>query len=581
MIDELVKPPKLGAPALLTFSTKVNQFNDRREQMTIERAVFLEEMRNIADHFRTRRGRFLLKDAGAKNKRSSVVHEHGIFASRILGAGMSSGVASAARPWLKLVTPDSDLNEFKSVKLWLDDTQRKLYRIFAGSNYYGRRTASFRDMGDFGQGPLLIDQSFNDVISAYVSPPGEYYLATDMRGRANTLYRDIEFTVMQMSKMFGRNMPREVLECYDRGSYEDKYTVVHVIEPNIRQIKGVPGPTGMPFLNLYYCLGVSDEDQNAVCLTSGYNELPFSCPYWEAQTPDPYGDGCGALAIGVCKSIQSTEKRRGQVVDKLAVPPTQAPASMEKKIINHRPGGNTYYPSNAMQNGGAGRFGPVSPLYQIDPQSLVAIGEETGRLETRIDRAYYVDLFFMLSQSDRRLITAREVEEKHEEKLIGLGPVLDNVHTDGLDVEVTRTFSIAARAGILKPPPKELDGIPLKAEYTSILAVAQRALGVSAIERFSGFIGNLAAGKPDVMDKWDTDQTIDEYADTLGVPAGMVMSDDEVKKAREARAQAEQQQAGMEQLTQGAQAAKVLSEADTSRDSNMLADILGGSVGRV
>jgi Bacteriophage head to tail connecting protein len=34
----------------------------------------------------------------------------------------------------------------------------------------------------------------------------------------------------------------------------------------------------------------------------------------------------------------------------------------------------------------------------------------------RIKRAFYADLFLMMAESDRREITAREIDERHEEK---------------------------------------------------------------------------------------------------------------------------------------------------------------------
>jgi hypothetical protein len=129
----------------------------------------------------------------------------------------------------------------------------------------------------------------------------------------------------------------------------------------------------------------------------------------------------------------------------------------------------------------------------------------------------------------------------------------------------------------------------LKVEYISVMAQAQRAIGTGAIERLAGFVGNLAAVKPEVLDKFDADQSIDEYAEMLGVPPKIVVSDDQVAEIRQQRAEMEQQHMQMQQaqagadvastgaqaVNQGAQAAKVLSEADTE-GNNVLANILGG-----
>ena len=188
----------------------------------------------------------------------------------------------------------------------------------------------------------------------------------------------------------------------------------------------------------------------------------------------------------------------------------------------------------------------------------------------------------MLTLSSRRQITAREIDERHEEKLLMLGPVLERLHSELLDPLIDRTFNIMMRNNLMPEPPKELDGIDLKVEYISVMAQAQRAIGTGAIERLAGFVGNLAAAKPEVLDKLDADQSIDEYAEMLGVPPKIVVSDDQVAKIRAQRAEMQKQQMMMDQAQSsvqmagtGAQAAKVLSEADTD-GNNVLSNILGG-----
>jgi hypothetical protein len=321
----------------------------------------------------------------------------------------------------------------------------------------------------------------------------------------------------------------------------------------------------------------SSAGNKNVIMQSGYEDNPISAPRWDVQPGDVYGDGPGILALPGSKSLQVLERRRGQIVDKLASAALQAPAAMRRETISHNPGAVTYYPDNLAT--GQGR-NPITPLYQVDPASLTVIQAEGTEYERRIDEAYFVDLFLATINSDRRQVTAREIAEVHEEKLIALGPVLDRTHYEGLNRDVKRVVNLLARARVLPPPPKELDGMPLKIEYISLLAVAQRSVGATSIERFAGFIGNLAAGNPAVLDKWDMDQTVDEYGEVVGVPAAMVRSDEETAKIRQARQQQEQAMQATALASSGAQAAKVLSEADTGRGSNLLADIIGNQ-GRV
>ncbi|WP_323159473.1 portal protein, partial [Pseudomonas marginalis] len=77
----------------------------------------------------------------------------------------------------------------------------------------------------------------------------------------------------------------------------------------------------------------------------------------------------------------------------------------------------------------------------------------------------------------------------------------------------------------------------LKVEYISVMAQAQKSVGVSSIERFVGFVGGLANMKPEALDKLNTDEMIDNYAESIGVSPTIVSSNDQVAAIRQQRAE--------------------------------------------
>ncbi len=189
----------------------------------------------------------------------------------------------------------------------------------------------------------------------------------------------------------------------------------------------------------------------------------------------------------------------------------------------------------------------------------------------------------MLASSDRRQITAREVEERHEEKLLALGPVLERLHDELLSPLIDRTFAIMVRASVdfwavgepapVPAPPRELADVDLKVELISTLAQAQRAVGLAGIERLLSLTAAVAGAKPEVADKIDGDQIIDEAADMLGTPASVVLPDDKVAELRAGRAQATaaaQAQAG---IGQAVETAKTMSQTKAGQ-TNLLDGVL-------
>ena len=89
--------------------------------------------------------------------------------------------------------------------------------------------------------------------------------------------------------------------------------------------------------------------------------------------------------------------------------------------------------------------------------------------------------------------TATEIAERHEEKMLMLGPVLERLNAEMNDRLIAMTFDRMVQVGMLPPVPQELQGIDLNVEFVSILAQAQRAVATNAVDRFTQNLGMLVA----------------------------------------------------------------------------------------
>jgi hypothetical protein len=179
----------------------------------------------------------------------------------------------------------------------------------------------------------------------------------------------------------------------------------------------------------------------------------------------------------------------------------------------------------------------------------------------------------MLANAPNTRMTATEVAERHEEKLLMLGPVLERLHNELLDPLVDITFTRMLQAGIIPPAPEELQGMDLNVEFVSMLAQAQRAIGTNAVDRFVGNLGTIAQMKPDILDKFDQDQWADIYADMLGVDPSLIVADKDVAMVRQARNQAMAAKEQSAMLQQQSQTAKNLAQAPTGQQ-NALTDVM-------
>ena len=173
-------------------------------------------------------------------------------------------------------------------------------------------------------------------------------------------------------------------------------------------------------------------------------------------------------------------------------------------------------------------------------------------------------------------MTAREIEERHEEKLLALGPVLERTNDELLDPLIDRTFDLMHAAGAIPPAPPELQGMDLRVEYVSIMAVAQKLVGVVGQDRFLQSATALVEQFPQVRHKVNPFAVMNSYADMLGVDPHILRTDDEAQASLEQEQQAAQQAQQAEQLATMGKAARDLSQAPTQGNTALRAVLDGG-----
>ena len=208
------------------------------------------------------------------------------------------------------------------------------------------------------------------------------------------------------------------------------------------------------------------------------------------------------------------------------------------------------------------------PAYLVNPNTadLLADIQDTRQI---INSAFFVDLFMMLQNTNTRSMPVEAVIAMKEEKILMLGPVLERLNDECLNPLIDRAFSIMVRKNMLPPPPDVMQGMPLRIEYISVMAQAQKSIGLSSLSSTVGFIGQLAQFKPEALDKLDVDQAIDSFADMSGTSATVVLPQEQVNQIRQQRAQQQQAAQAMQMGMAAADGAKTLSQAQM-QDPNAL-----------
>lgn len=562
------------------------QLEQLRGQLQSERSSFMQHWSDIDLYLAPRRARFYVTDVDRGWRRNQlIINSTATHAWGTLRSGMMSGFTSPSRPWFRMSTLDPDLAKFESVKEWLYDVTWRMHNIFLRSNVYNILPTVYGDMSGFGTGCMMIMEDFDNVIHCFEFPLGSYYLFNNDRLRVNGFMRDFRLSVRQIVEKFvwdeekaGYNWDccsSMVKNLWDAGTTEAWVDLVQYVGPNAQYQPRSLKSEHKKYISVYYERGTqtgafsaSVSDSTKTLRVRGYDRFRVLAPRWEVSGEDVYGTMCpGMESLGDNKSLQTYERRAAQALEKSINPPMVAPSSLRTQKATMVPGDITFVDGFNGQK--------FEPAYQINP-NFQQYNIATAAIEQRIKKAMHEDLWLVISNLDKGNVTAEQVRALQNEKLQEIGPVVDRLNMDLLDPLVENTFEIGLKQGLFPPPPQEMSKQPMKVEYTSIIAQAQKALSAGGIEQFTGYALRLREANPEdpsILDKVNFDEALDHYGDDLTLPPGIVRDDDEVAKLRQQRAQQQAKQQQMAAMEQASKTAKNLAGAPTT-GGNALSDLI-------
>ena len=522
----------------------------RFSQMMADRRDYEPYWRKLARQFAPNRGRFSVDEKPVKealrfNSKARQIPDD--FAS-----GLKSGLTSPSRPWFTLTLYDNGMAELENVKAWLTEVQDIMQGIMLRTNLYDQLFDVYKEQGIFGTGALLIEEDDEKIFPAQSLTIGSYAIGVDKRGKVNKFARQFQRTLRQLADEFGENaLPQELRYRLKDKPDNTRYELRNLIQPSDDYLQSEGRAGQFRYLSLWWLTGYRAPEFLRV---GGYHEFPVMVPRWKVINDDLYGrEQPGDIGYDDAVTLQEIEIDERSAIQKSVRPPVLVPQTLLEGDLRDYPGGVTVY--NSLGNGAP----VITPLYQVqfDYQGVALKRQE---LIQHLEEIFHVDMFKMWTTDLRTQRTATEIQAREQEKMYMLGSLIERQMSEMLDPMINRIFAIIDRAGMFPLPPEELDGREIKIEYMSILANIQKQAAYAGLETMVTMIstlGQLQAGmgrSPDVLDKLDCDEIVDQLADMYILPAGIVLGDDAVEALRQQRQQAQEQAQQYQQMLAEAQA---------------------------
>jgi hypothetical protein len=484
--------------------------------------------------------------------------------------GMYSGLTPPSRQWHRTRFEDDGLNEWGPAKEFMDIVERRRNSELRRSNFYSSMHSSYAESIAFSNSLVYMRELDEGGFVFRAFTFGEYYWARNAEGKVDTVYRLEHMSAKKILEEFGEeNCSKNVKDSIKNNRPFTSYEILHAVEPRLVRDVTRRNSINMPYQSVWMEMG----NEKNILREGGFEDFPYACAVWLLIGADNYGSGGpGFRKIPDIKQLQDMEESCLIAVHRELDPPIQAPPSMKGQPIRRGAGATTYHDG---QPDGLKRL--------FDFKFDIQAGEmKSEAIRQRIYKGFYNDLFLMITSSEKsgQPVTATQIMEMQGEKMLQLGPFIERQEDELLDPIISFVTSrMLKRPWLysLPMPPEEIHGQPYKIEYISLLAQAQRMIGIRAIDDTLNFAGVAAQVNPDVIDVLDIDEMIRERGDLVGLPAKIIRPGDAVLQIRQAKQKAMEEQQQLEMAERIAGGVKTLSDAPMNPEQpNVLSELLAG-----
>lgn len=534
------------------FSYTKQYFNMRLYELEDAYNSIKPDWQDLADYFLPRSVRFLTRNvnkAPAKNRK--IKDSTPLIALRNFSSGMMSGATSPATNWFKVKVRNFEKEQSFGVKTWCAQVEKILRDIFNSSNLYRILPSVYKQIGVFGISVVALKQDNSSVLRCYLLPVGSYRISKDERGVVDTIARVYMETAKNLYNTFGEeNVSDAVLQAINSNRYEELFEVVHFVEANREYKSGSIWAKDKKYISVYYERNSKDSKFLSV---GGFDKFPYAVFEAEVNGEDVYPSDCpGINALPDVKQLMSMVIDEAKAVKKIISPTYKGPASLKnKKMIDA--------PAAFIEEDENGRG--ISPIYEVNPR-ILEVDSIIEKLKKSIKDIFYNDLFAMILNTAEHTRTATEVNELKEEKMVLLSPLLEQIH-NGLNQIISWVFSECMENNILPEPPEIINGKNMEIEFVSTLAQAQKAVKISAMERFTTFTINLAQTLDKSLSmKLNAAKIIDDYADYANISPEQLISNTELERLKQVQQEEEARAEQIEEVKKGSEIIKNIAGAD-------------------
>lgn len=519
----------------------------KQETLSSYRATWEQLWQDCAEYVNPNRGDFSHNRAKGDSGRYEKIYDSTApLANEQLASGLHGFLTSPSQRWFALKTFDEELNKEPSVKEWLHRVTDIIYdRVFntPASNFNSQAHELYLDLGAFGTGVMMVQDTPGSPISFRTFHLAECYIMENDKGFVDTVYRKYKRTCRQLMERFPKTVPERVKKMVEKEPYRE-YTVIHAVEPSEFYGDKSANVAQKAYKSCYIL-----EDDKYLLEESGFDELPYMVPRWQKVAGEIYGRSPSMTSLPDIKMVNQMMKTIIKAAQKVTDPPLLVPDDGFILPVRTVPGGLNFY-----------RAGTQDKIEPLLTGARVEIGADlVQNRREHIVAAFHVDWMKMPEQGPQ--MTATEVVARQEEKMRLMGPMVGRLQVEFLGPLINRVFNLLMKRNKIPPAPGAIQGQDLKIDYVSPIAKAQKTTQLFTVTRLIESMAPLLQMKPELLDNLNADETFRYFHHLLDAPPAILHDEGAVEQQREERAKQMQAMEQTQQAQGSAVAAKDMAQA--------------------
>jgi hypothetical protein len=490
----------------------------RHGKMQVTRQVTEATWQEIMENCVPRKGDILIQLTPGDKRGNELFDSTAITSLQLLTGALHSMLTNQTTRFFDLVFGDPYLDDDDEVQRWLQIVANKMYAVINGSNFQTEVHELYLDECSIGTACMFIGEHEDRVVHFNARSMKEIYCKENNLGLIDIVHREFKWDIRQIIQEFGEDSISENMRRLYKSGNDDEFCILHAVEPESDSGKY------FGFKSIYLL-----KEEKHILNRKGFKEFPFVVPRWTKTTGETYGRGPGGDVLPDVKMVNKMMEDMIKAANKNLDP---SMAVVDDGVIGKvrlTPGGLTVV-----------RAGLEDPIRPLIPGGIRM--EFTDRLiesvQAKIRAGFYVD---QLQLNNGPQMTATEVNQRTEEKLRLMGPVLGRQHFEFLRPLIERVFGIMVRKGLIPEAPEKISGKRFDVKYSSLIARAQRMNDAGNLTRAIAAASPIINAIPSTLDNINGDRAVRDIFEKHGVEQKVMNDTNEMKTIRDAKAKVQEE----------------------------------------